>query len=175
MDVAEFVGGALERNEDILYGALDGITPEELLWQPGPDTNPIGWLVWHLSRVQDTHVSAMQGKEQAWISDGWHAKFGREPDPTDRGAGHTSEQVTAFRAPDVDTLLAYYRAVRGYTQRFLDGLTAADLERHVPAIRGGGTMPLATRLMMTLVDNFQHSGQAAYLRGLIRGKGWLDR
>ncbi len=174
MELATYVGGVLERNEHILFSALDGATDKELNWQPSPDTNPMGWLVWHLSRVQDTHVSVMQGKEQAWTSDGWHTRFGMEPDASDRGAGHTSEQVAAFRAPDLDTLLAYYRAVREYTQRFLDGLTPADLEREVPAVRGGGMVPLEARLEMVVVDNVQHSGQVAYLRGLIRGKGWFS-
>ena len=174
MELATYVGGVLDRNENILFSALEGVTDRELIWQPSPDTNPMGWLVWHLSRVQDTHVSVMQGKEQAWISEGWHARFGMEPDASNRGAGHTSEQVSAFRAPDLDTLLAYYRAARAYTQRFLDGLTPADLAREVPAVRGGGMVPLSARLEMVVVDNVQHSGQVAYLRGLIRGKRWFS-
>ena len=173
MDVPEFVSAVLDRNEGILLQALDGVSAEELIRQPSADTNPIGWLLWHLSRVEDRHVSAMEGKEQAWVTDGWHAKFGREPDPNDRGAGHTPEQVTAFRAPDLETLLAYHGAVRDYTDRFLTNLQPQDLAKQVPATRGDGTVPLATRLEMVIVDNFQHSGQIAYLRGLIRGKGWL--
>jgi len=32
---------------------------------------------------------------------------------------------------------------------------------------------MRVRLEMTLVDNIQHSGQIAYLRGLLKGKGWF--
>ena len=172
MDIPQFVGGVLGRTESVMLQALDGLSNDELHRQPAPDSNPIGWLTWHLTRVQDRHVSAMQGKEQAWVTDGWHAKYGRPADPADRGFGHTPEQVAAFRSPDVETITAHYRAIRENTQRFLDALTPADLERQVPAMRGDGTMPLGERLMAVVVDNVQHIGQVAYLRGLIRGAGW---
>jgi hypothetical protein len=32
---------------------------------------------------------------------------------------------------------------------------------------------VGVRLVSVLSDNLQHAGQAAYLRGLIQGKGWL--
>ncbi len=73
----------------------------------------------------------------------------------------------------MDELLAYYKAVRGRTDAFLDGLSADDLERQVPNIAGDGTVPMRVRLEMTVVDNIQHSGQIAYLRGLLKGKGWF--
>jgi uncharacterized damage-inducible protein DinB len=172
VDIPQFVGGMLERTESVMLQALDGLSADELDRQPGPDSNPIGWLTWHLTRVQDRHVSAMQGKEQAWVTDGWHAKFERPADLEDRGFGHTPEQVAAFRSPDAETLVAHYRAIRENTQRFLDALTPADLERQVPAMRGDGTMLLSARLLAIMVDNMQHMGQVAYLRGLIRGAGW---
>ena len=52
IDVAEFVTAVLDRNEQILFQALEGLTPEELHRQPTRDTNSIGWLTWHLSRVR---------------------------------------------------------------------------------------------------------------------------
>ena len=55
-----------------------------------PDTNSIAWLTWHLTRVQDNGISGLFDQEQAWISQGWHAKFGMEPDPDNEGQGHTS-------------------------------------------------------------------------------------
>ena len=152
--------------------ALDGLSADELDRQPGPDSNPIGWLTWHLTRVQDHHVSAMEGKEQAWVTDGWHAKFGRPADPEDRGFDHTPEQVTSFPSPDAETMVAHYRAIRENIPGFLDALTPADLERQVPAMRGNGTMPLGERLMAVLVAHVQQMGQVAYLRGLIRDAGW---
>ena len=97
MDIPQFAGGVLEWTEAVFLQALEGLTTDDLHWQPGPDSNSIAWLAWHLTRVQDRHVSVMQGKEQAWITDGWHAKFERPADPEDRGFGHTPEQVAYLR------------------------------------------------------------------------------
>jgi uncharacterized damage-inducible protein DinB len=174
IQAAQLAKDVLVRNEGILLKALEGLTPDILQHQPAPDSNPIGWLMWHLSRVQDNHVSAMAGKQHVWVTEGWNARFGREHLPTsDRGRGHTSDQVREFRAPDATTLIAYYEAVRVETHRFLDGLSEQDLDRPVPAVEGDGTVPLRTRLEMVIVDCLQHSGQIAYLRGLLQGKGWF--
>ena len=177
MAVAQFVRELLDSNEYVLFGALDGLTVEDLHRQPASDSNPIGWLMWHLSRIQDRIVSVMQGKDEEWISGGWYEKFGRDRDPADRGRGQTSEEVAAFRAPDVATLISYYKDVRTHMNAFLDALLDADLERPVPRpgrSSTGETVPLAERLYDLVRDNVQHTGQIAYLRGLFRGNGWLD-
>ena len=173
MKLPQFAIGVLERAEQAMFKALDGLSSDELHWQPALGSNSIGWLMWHLTRVQDRALSAMEEKEQAWTAEGWHAKYGRAADPEDRGARDTPEQVAAFQPPDVETLLAYYNAVGVLTHRFLNGLALADLERPVPGLRPGEMVPLASRLMLIMDDNLQHMGQVAYLRGLIRGAGWL--
>jgi uncharacterized damage-inducible protein DinB len=174
IQAAQMAKAILDRNEKILFKALDGLSDAELHRQLGPDSNPVGWLMWHLSRVQDNHFSAAEGKEHAWITEGWNAKFGRENEgATDRGNGHTSEQVAAFKSPDVEMLIAYYKAVRAHTDAFLDSLTEADMDRPVPSLAAdGSTVPLHDRIEMSLLDTVQHSGQVAFLRGLIVGKGW---
>ena len=42
----------------------------------------------------------------------WHAKFNRPDDKKDVGFGVSSEDVAAFKSPDVETLLAAFRAQR---------------------------------------------------------------
>ena len=169
----QFAKAVLDRNEGILFEALDGLDAEELHRQPGPDSNPIGWLMWHLTRVQDNHLSAMEGTEHVWVRDRWYERFDRSGDASDRGRGHSSDQVREFRSPGVDVLLAYYRAVRGRTDAFLEAVSAEDLDRPVQNVAGDGIVPMRVRLEMTVVDNIQHSGQIAYLRGLLKGKGWF--
>jgi uncharacterized damage-inducible protein DinB len=174
IQAAQMAKAILDRNEKILFKALDGLSDDELHRQLGPDSNPVGWLMWHMSRVQDNHFSAMEGKEHAWTTEGWNARFGRENEAaTDRGNGHTAEQVAAFKSPDVETLIAYYKAVRAHTDAFLDSLSEADMDRPVPSLAAdGSTVPLHGRIEMSLLDTVQHSGQVAFLRGLIVGKGW---
>jgi len=173
LTLARFVKETMDRNEAILFAALDGLTPDDLHRRIAPDANPIGWTMWHLSRTQGNHVSSMAGKEHCYIDEGWHAKFGRPAERADRGTGHTAEQVSVFRAPDVATLVDFYKAVRRHTDALLDALRPDDPERQVPAVRGDGTVPLHHRIQMFVMDNIQHTGQIAYLRGLLRGRGWL--
>lgn len=106
-------------------------------------------------------------------------KFGRDANPRgrDTGRGQTPEEMRAFRAPDVATLIAYYEKVRARTNVFLDELTDADLERPVQkpgASATGETVPMTVRLSDLIRDDVQHTGQIAYLRGLFRSHGWLD-
>lgn len=101
---------ALGRVRDMVRDALKDLASEELLAPPKP---PIGWLVWHLARVQDSNMSGLAGRQQAWIADGWHARFGMPPDPKDYGSGHrhTPVQIDAFKVKDKQLLLDYLDAV----------------------------------------------------------------
>jgi len=154
----------------VIGRTLDGLTQEELNKQPAPDCNSIGWLVWHIFRGQDLAVAGLMGKEQLWIKDGWHAKFDRPPEPMDFGLGHTPEDLAAFKSPDVKTLLEYHQVVQEQTKQYLTNLSERELDRKLdhPVFPTVGA-----RIIAMLSDNFQHAGQAGYVRGLIQGKGWL--
>ncbi|MBI2850957.1 MAG: DinB family protein [Chloroflexi bacterium] len=151
---------------------LNGLTRDDLLKQPHPDSNSIGWLVWHLTRVQDSSVAQFMGEEQLWVKDGWHAKFNRKPDPKDTGSGHTSRQVAAFRAPNTKTLEEYLRAVSERTRKYIGGLSATDLDKKVEGTPFQPPPSVGVYMVMILSDNLQHVGQAGYARGLLKGKGW---
>ena len=66
---------AFDDVETVVRRALDGIDPALLTARIDPEANTIGWLVWHLTRVQDDHVAEVAGTEQAW-TDGWADRFG---------------------------------------------------------------------------------------------------
>ena len=159
----------------VLERSLNGLTEDDLKWQPRTDANSIGWLAWHLTRVQDDHISSLAGEEQLWIKDGWHAKFNRPPDPKDRGFGHTPEQVAAFGSPDVETLLAYHRAVLERSKRYFLTLSEDDLDRELDEPQYQPLPTVGVRLISVLADNLQHAGQVAYVRGLLQGIGWQRR
>ncbi len=174
MAIGQVIKDALDRNERYMLAALSGLSPEELRARPAPESNPIGWLMWHLSRVQDYAVSTITEQETVWVREGWNERFGMAPDPAYRGNGDSAEQVDRFAPPDAETLAAYYRAVRANTDAFLDSLTEADLTRMVPPVRGTELVPLAERLPGVIVETIHHGGQVAYARGALKGKGWLD-
>jgi uncharacterized damage-inducible protein DinB len=91
--------------------------------------------------------------------------------PQDIGAGHSLEQVMALQ-PTIAALQGYAAAVREKTLAVLKTLTPADLERELPAPTGG-TRKVGDFLGTLLIDHFHHSGQIAYLRGYLTGKGWF--
>src|SRR3990172_7137462 len=84
---------------------LNGLTRDDVLRQPQRDSNSIGWMVWHLTRIQDFGISKLMGEEQLWIKNRWYSKFNRKRDPRDVGSGHSGAEVSAFQVPDTKTLL----------------------------------------------------------------------
>ncbi len=159
-----------ERVRQVLEETLKGLAEDDLNQRPHPDCNSIGWLTWHLTRVQDDHIADLMGEEQLWSRDGWHTKFNRPPNPKDIGWGHSSADVAAFKSPDVKTLLAYHHAVLERTKRYLSTLSAADLDRELNEPWFQPLPTVGVRLISIISDNLQHAGQIGYLRGLLKGK-----
>ena len=169
MEFQQLLVTIFERASQILEKALDGLTQHDLDYVPNPDCNSIAWLAWHLTRVQDSAISSLMGKEECWIVEKWYSKFNRNPDPTDRGVGHSSEDVSNFKSPDSKTLLDYYCAVFKQTKEYISKLSTAELGREIDNPR----YPMVgLRLAAITNDNLQHVGQIAYLRGTLKGKGW---
>jgi uncharacterized damage-inducible protein DinB len=173
MDAPAIVANALQANAESIDMALDGLADDDLMKRPNDQCNPMGWTLWHQYRVEDRIISAISGQEQAWISDGWHAKFGLAADPNQMGVGDSLEQVMALR-PTINALQGYGAAVREKTLACLQSLTPADLDRELPA-PGGGTRKAGDYLGTLMRDHFHHSGQVCYLRGFLTGKGWYPR
>src|ERR671933_1740890 len=111
MDSKDVLIDGYGRIPQLLGMALDGLTAEQLAYRPNEEANSIAWLAWHLTRVQDKQVSDLAGREQAWIADGWHARFGKPADPQDTGQRYTPEQVAAVRPDGPQLLLDYHEAV----------------------------------------------------------------
>src|SRR5690606_28984188 len=89
MDVAAVLTDLYGRVPDEVRAAVEGLSAEELATSPEPGGNTIGWLVWHLTRVQDAQIADLMDAEQVWTADGWAARFGMDPDPADTGYGHS--------------------------------------------------------------------------------------
>jgi uncharacterized damage-inducible protein DinB len=147
---------------------LSGLTPDQLGHQIAPGANPISWLVWHLTRVQDDHVAKAFGAEQIWPAGGWAKRFGLRPSMMDIGYGHSAAQVAEVGAAtaSAELLAEYHEATHAQTVKLVAGVTNADLDRIVDT-RWTPHVTLAVRLVSVLDDDMQHSGQAAYVRGLL--------
>jgi len=168
VDVAALLTESFGRIPGLARRAVRGLGPDQLVARPAPDANPIAWLVWHLARVQDSHVSELVPADQVWVTGDWAASVGLEPDPGNTGYGHSSAEVASVRPRDGDALLAYLDAVAERTAAFLADLGPGDLDRVVDRA-WDPPVTLGVRLVSVVDDCVQHAGQAAYVRGLIGG------
>ncbi|MBY8852750.1 DinB family protein, partial [Saccharothrix sp. MB29] len=142
----------------------EGLTPQQLTHRVGGTGNPIAWLLWHLTRVQDDHVAEVAGTEQVWTADGGAGRFDLPLPTGDTGYGHGGELVAAVTA-SADLLLGYHRAVHDRTAAYLRGLGPGDLSRVVDD-SWDPPVTLAVRLLSVIEDDLQHVGQAAFVRGV---------
>ena len=158
---------AFGRIRDVTHRVLDGLDEDALTHRPGPDANPIGWLVWHQLRVQDDHVADVAGTEQVWTAQGFADRFALPYDTDATGYGQTSADVGAFSA-SAELLADYADAVTEATVGYLKGVEADDLDRVVDT-SWDPPVTLAVRLVSVIGDDLQHLGQAAYVKGLLGG------
>jgi len=170
VDVNDLLVEGYDRLPDLVSAAVDGLTADQLAKAPAPGANTVGWLVWHLTRVQDHHVAELLDDDQVWVTSGWAARFGRDGDPSDTGYGHSPAEVAKLRADGADALTGYHAVVAARTRVFLAGLQPADLDRVVDE-RWDPPVTLGVRLVSVLDDDLQHAGQAAYVRGLLERAG----
>ncbi|MGC0422690.1 mycothiol transferase [Embleya sp. AB8] len=166
MNSAELLVDAFGRVQEVVHGAVADLTPEQLAERLDPDANSIAWLIWHLTRVQDDHVADVARLDQVWTTQDWHKRF-ELPFPVRAiGYGQDTKAVGAVRVDSAELLTGYYDAVHEQTIGFVEGLSAADLDRVVdeawtPAVT------LGVRLVSVIADDLQHAGQAAFVRGIL--------
>lgn len=172
MDCKDLIVDGLNRVEESMKMALDGLTEDQLAFRPVEHANSVAWLAWHLTRVQDDHVSELAGRPQAWIQDHWHERFNRPGDLDDTGFGHTPQQVASLRPEGPGVLLDYFGVVHLRSMEYVQGLTCADMDRVIDR-RWDPPVTVGVRLVSVVNDCTQHVGQMSYIRGLIEGRRWL--
>ena len=157
---------SFSRVRELMVELTDGLTEETATYRPGPRANSIGWLLWHLTRIQDDHVAALARVEQAWPR--WREQFGIPFSDWDTGYGHSSKDVAAVRATG-DLLAGYHADVHSLTLSYVEAITAEELARVVDT-NWDPPVTASVRLVSVLGDCYQHLGQAAYVRGLRRSQ-----
>jgi hypothetical protein len=186
METKTLIQSGLENAKNSLTRILDGLTPAELRWQPKPDANSIGLILFHMARAEDFFVTfVIRGKSQIWETGKWYLKL--KKDANDSGGRYSQEQCQTFVVPELVDLMAYFDAVRKETLEFIQGLTPEKLNVAVnvppmgpppPKTADGKTLPprkppfepiVGSLLFFNLMHQVQHTGELSYLRGLIRG------
>ena len=166
MDLNEVLADLFGRVDEHVHEAVDGLDAEALRTPPVDGSNTIGWLVWHLTRVQDHHMSELLGQDQVWMLGDWPQRFGVEPDPHNTGYGHTATEVLTIRPENAQVVIDYFDAVTARTKAFISSVTAEELDRIVDE-RWDPPVTLGVRLISVVDDEIQHAGQASYARGIL--------
>ncbi|MGC5629120.1 mycothiol transferase [Georgenia sp. Z1344] len=155
---------AFTRINGSVHRAGFSLTREQLDARLDPGANSIGWLLWHLTRVQDDHVAGAFGVDELWSTEGWAQRF--DLDVEGIGYGHTAEDVDRVTGFDARLVLDYHDAVHEQTIRCVRGLTEADLDRVVDESWDPPTT-MGVRLVSVVDDCLKHVGQAAFVRGIL--------
>src|ERR1700693_2537450 len=95
---AELLLDGFGRIRENVANVLDGLTTGQLTYRIDADANPVSWLVWHLTRVQDDHVAAAFGVTQVWSSEDWARRLGLPARMMDHGYGHSRDQAATVAA-----------------------------------------------------------------------------
>ena len=168
MQANEVLIDAFGRVRRDVHGAVSGLDEVALAHRLDPDANSVAWLVWHLTRVMDDHVSDLAGTEQVSTAEGWAERLALPVDPGAIGYGQSSAEVGAIGDAGVAAgdLLGYHDAVVAMTLEYLRGIGDADLDEVIddrwdpPVTRG-------VRLVSVVNDTTQHAGQAAFAAGVV--------
>lgn len=165
MDASETLQDAFGRIRDGARGVVDGLDADALAYRPDDGANSIAWLLWHGARVQDDHVAEIADREQVWTADGWADRFDLPFDRHDTGYGHTPQEVAAVRPGGPDLLAGYQEAVAAMTLEYLATVDAEGLDRIIDR-NWDPPVTVGIRLVSVIGDQYQHLGQAGYVRGM---------
>jgi hypothetical protein len=127
---------------------VEGLSFEELTWQPDSKANSIGLTVWHFSRWLDLlAVRALENKpteEEQWFTRGWAEKTSYDP----RGigyaglgaiTGYTQAEVALVPRLPADELLTYLDQVCEALRSHVLGMSEEALHQVVPGLGGKRT------------------------------------
>ena len=168
MTSADLIVDAFGRIRETVSDTIYGLTPTQLAYRVEDDANPIAWLVWHLTRIQDDHVAGAFGVPQVWQTGGWAARFGLHAGSMETGYGHNKLEVAAVAdaVSSSGVLADYHEATYEQNVKLVSGITDADLDRVVDT-SWRPPVTLGVRLVSVINDAMQHAGQAAYVRGIV--------
>ena len=168
MTSAGLLVDAFGRIRETVSDTVYGLNRAQLSYRVTADANPISWLVWHLTRIQDDHIADAFGVPQVWSAQGWAERFGLVASSFETGYGHTSQQVAGVAAAisTAESLAEYHDATYQQTVKLVSGVSDADLERVVDT-SWHPPVTLGVRLVSVVNDDMQHAGQASYVRGLV--------
>jgi len=111
-----------------MHHVAHDVTPELMSASASPESNPIGFLLWHMARSQDWAVhTAIRGVPEIAWSAPWSEMAGISTAGMGTGFSQAAARELATRV-DLDQLMDYADAVSAAITAWVKGLKEADLD-----------------------------------------------
>jgi len=157
----------------------EGLTEEQLHWQPENHNNHITFAIWHAYRSEDDIIHRLLiGSDTIFVTDGWADRLPvAEPGEPAFGTGLNREQIAAVHL-DLPTLLEYVDAVGKSMQEYADSLTEETAAEELPLPFFASVYPIIDKLSRFEILNFfsvghvaEHLGEVQYIKGMLGLRG----
>lgn len=176
-------GDALRKNLQFWHWyprmLCEGLTEEQLHWQPEANPNHITFAIWHAYRSEDDiiHGLLMQ-RPGVFATHGWAERLPvAEPGEPPFGTGLSREQIARVHL-DLDALLSYVDAVGQAITAYADSLTEDQANQPISLPFFATVYPMLDSMSRLEVLNFfcighvaEHLGEVQYIKGLLGLKG----
>jgi hypothetical protein len=172
MNRSEFLIDWLDTVTEQISRELDGLSAEQLAWQPDERANSIAVTAWHCARWFDlTATQVLEGKPQSdelWYQAGWAARTGYDPTGIGFGGlgaitGYTWDEVLAIPALESQQYGDYLRTASARLAVALQQAGPGGLE--APAKLGQGD-PAHVWVKRVLIGITAHLGEIRTLKGI---------
>ena len=154
----------------------EGLTEEQLHWQPETNPNHITFALWHAYRSEDEIIHGLLAHRQSvFARDNWAPRLPvEEPGNPPFGTGLSRDQIARIRL-NLDEILAYAEAVGEAMQEYADSLSDADGAEMIPLPVPFKTVyPMLDEVSRAEVLTFfcightaEHLGEVQYIKGLL--------
>ena len=158
---------------------LQGMSPEQLRWQPDNHDTSIIFALWHAYRAEDDLVNGFVARRPTvFTSQNWAERLPvTETGVTPFGNGLSREQIGRIRL-DTGEVLAYARAVGESVASYLASLTDAEAAAEISLPFFKDVYPgfdVASRAeaiaFFSIGHTSEHLGEVQFLKGLLGLKG----
>jgi uncharacterized damage-inducible protein DinB len=159
---------SLEDQSRLLWTGLEGITPDELCWQPHLGMNTIGMLLAHLAIVEAWWTKIIIEKDEASDTQAMIG-IGSDDDGMPLKAGE--KPIALLDGKDVAFFRDLNEKARAYFRSKVAAMTEADLDAETIRTRPDGTtVSISGRwYLYHVLEHFSgHYGQILLLRHLYR-------
>jgi hypothetical protein len=158
---------------------VQGLTPEQLAWQPDSHDTSILFAIWHAYRAEDDLLHALVMKTPSvFASQGWAERLPvAETGLSPFGNGLTREQISRIRL-DISALLAYAKAVGESEIAYLASISDIEAAEEISLPFFAGVYPgvdvvskAEAIAFFAIGHTSEHLGEVQMVKGLMGLKG----